>query len=136
VWKSSRGKNVNSVKLNKRGGNRSNLWTYAGAKTSNVDELDKLARNRSVKPVALVAHAIRDCSRRGDIVLDSFGGSGTSVIACERTNRKARVIELDPIYCDQIVRRWQRFTARQATNLAKQLYFDEVAPFQPGGDQQ
>ena len=62
----------------------------------------------TVKPVALVIDAIRDCSRRGDIVLDSFGGSGTTLIACEKAGRKARLIELDPTYCDQIVRRWQK----------------------------
>ena len=72
----------------------------------------------TVKPVAMVADAILDCSRRGDVVLDSFGGSGTTLIAAERTGRKARLIEIDPVYCDQTVRRWQALTGRHAINAA------------------
>src|SRR5262249_58808364 len=78
------------------------------------------------KPVALVADAIRDCARRGDLVLDSFGGSGTTLIACERTNRQARLIELDPIYCDQIVRRWQKLTGRKAVQAVTGVSFDHA----------
>jgi DNA modification methylase len=72
----------------------------------------------TVKPVALVADAILDCSQRGDIVLDCFGGSGTTLIACERTGRKARLIEIDPSYCDQTIRRWQKLTGGTAVNSA------------------
>ena len=78
----------------------------------------------TVKPVALVADAIQDCSRRRDIVLDSFGGSGTTLIACEKTSRKARLIEIDPIYCDQTVRRWQRLTNQEAVHGATGMPFD------------
>ena len=70
----------------------------------------------TVKPVALIADAIRDCSRRGGFVLDPFGGSGSTLIAAERTKRKARLIELDPHYCDTIVRRWQELTGGIATD--------------------
>ena len=80
----------------------------------------------TVKPVALVADAIRDCSRRGDLVLDSFGGSGTTLIACERTNRQARLIELDPIYCDQIIRRWQKLTGRKAVQAVTGVAFNQA----------
>lgn len=87
VWKNGRGKHVNNIELGRYGRNRSNVWTYAGVNAFGPDRLDELAMHPTVKPVALVADAIRDCSRRGDIVLDSFGGSGTTLIACERTHR-------------------------------------------------
>jgi len=70
--------------------------------------------------------ALSDCSRRGDLVLDSFGGSGTTLIACERTNRQARLIELDPIYCDQIVQRWQKLTGRKAVQAVTGVAFDHA----------
>ena len=85
VWKNGRGKHVNNIELGQHGRNRSNVWTYAGANAFGADRLDELAMHPTVKPVALVADAILDCSRRSDIVLDSFGGSGTTLIACERT---------------------------------------------------
>jgi DNA modification methylase len=114
VWKNGRGKHTNNVELGRHGRNRSNVWTYAGANTFRADRLDELAMHPTVKPVALVADAIRDCSRRGDLVLDCFGGSGTTLIACEQTHRKARLIEVDPVYCDRIVRRWQELTGKTA----------------------
>jgi DNA modification methylase len=114
VWKHGRAKHTNNVQLGKHGRNRSNVWTYAGANSFGSDRLADLAMHPTVKPVALVADAILDCSRRGDLVLDSFGGSGTTLIACEHTGRKARLIEIDPVYCDQTVRRWQKLTGRLA----------------------
>ena len=74
---------------------------------------DKPFRNDlhpTMKPVALVERAIRNSSKSRDIVLDPFGGSGTTLIACEKIGRQARLIELDPRYCDVIVRRWQEFS--------------------------
>jgi len=68
----------------------------------------------TVKPVALVADAIKDCSKRGDLVLDPFGGSGTTLIAAEKTGRGARLIEFDPAYCDTILKRFERLTGKQA----------------------
>lgn len=118
VWKHGRSKHINNIELGKHGRSRSNVWTYAGANTFSAERLTDLAMHPTVKPVALVADAILDCSRRGDLVLDSFGGSGTTLIACERTNRKARLIEIDPIYCDQTVRRWQKLTGKFAVNAA------------------
>ncbi len=126
VWKHGRGKHINNIELGQHGRNRSNVWTYAGANVFGADRLDELAMHPTVKPVALVADAIRDCSRRGDLVLDSFGGSGTTLIACERTNRQARLIELDPIYCDQIVRRWQKLTGRKAVQAVTGVSFDHA----------
>jgi DNA modification methylase len=118
VWKNGRGKHSNNIQLGKHGRNRTNVWTYPGANSFGTDRLMDLARHPTAKPIALVADAILDCSRRGDLVLDSFGGSGTTLIACERTARKARLIEIDPIYCDQTVRRWQKLTGRIAVNAA------------------
>jgi hypothetical protein len=81
VWKHGRGKHINNIELGKHGRHRSNVWTYAGSNTFGSDRLEELA-HPTVKPVALVADAIRDCSRRGDLVLDSFGGSG--ILECRR----------------------------------------------------
>ena len=121
VWKHGRARHVNNVELGKHGRNRSNVWTYAGANAFSSSRQADLAMHPTVKPVALVADAILDCSQRGDIVLDSFGGSGTTLIACERTGRKARLMEIDPGYCDQTIRRWQTLTggtAVSATGIA------------------
>ena len=81
----------------------------------------------TVKPVALIADAIRDCSRRGEIVLDAFGGSGSTLIAAEKTGRCARLIEYDPLYCDTIVRRWETVTGKRATLAATGQAFEDVA---------
>ena len=116
VWKHGRAKHLNNIQLGAHGRNRSNVWTYAGANAFSSNRKADLTMHPTVKPVALVADAILDCSQRGDLVLDSFGGSGTTLIACERTNRKARLIEIDPIYCDQTVRRWQKLTGQIAVN--------------------
>src|ERR1700688_4815902 len=82
---------------------------------------------RTVKPVALVADAIRDCSRRDEIVLDPFGGSGSTLIAAEKTGRRARLIEFDPAYCDRIVRRFELATGKQARLRATCRPFEIVA---------
>ena len=79
-----------------------------------------------MKPVALVADAIRDCSKRKQIVLDPFAGSGTTVIAAEKTGRLAYLLELDPIYCDTIIHRWQTFTGKRALHADTSRCFEEV----------
>ena len=83
---------------------RTNVWDYAGVNTLRSGRMEELAMHPTVKPVALVADAIRDCSRRGELVLDPFGGSGTTLIAAQKTGRRARLIEYDPAYCDQALR--------------------------------
>jgi DNA modification methylase len=80
----------------------------------------------TVKPVALVADAIMDCSRRGDIVLDCFGGSGTTLIAAEQTGRVAYLMEIDPIYVDVTVKRYQKFTGKDAVHAATGLTFQQL----------
>lgn len=127
VWKYGRGKHINNFGLGEHGRSRTNVWTYAGANAFGRDRLSDLEMHPTVKPVALVADAIRDCSHRGDLVLDCFGGSGTTLIACEKTRRKARVIELDPAYCDLIVRRWQKLTGKRAVHAETGVAFDATA---------
>jgi DNA modification methylase len=80
-----------------------------------------------MKPVELIERAIRNSSQGGELVLDPFGGSGPTVIACEKTGRKARLLEIDPVYVDVAVRRWQKFTGKQAIRAEDKLTFDEIA---------
>ena len=88
---------------------------------------DELAMHPTVKPVALIADAIRDCSKRGQVILDPFGGSGSTLIAADKVGRNARLIEYDPLYCDTIVRCWQTFTGKAAYHADEQRCFDEIA---------
>jgi len=127
VFKHGDGPHQNNVELGKHGRNRSNVWTYAGVNTFRAGRLDELALHPTVKPVALVTDAIRDCSRRGDVILDPFLGSGTTVLAAERVGRRAFGIELDPTYVDVAVRRWQSFTKRDAILAVTGTTFDEIA---------
>jgi DNA modification methylase len=126
VWKYGRGKHINNIELGQHGRHRTNVWIYAGVNTFGSDRLETLAMHPTAKPVALVVDAIRDCSRRGGLVLDSFGGSGSTLIACERTHRRARLIELDPLYCDQTVRRWQRLTGQTAVHAVTGASFADI----------
>jgi len=94
--------------------------------------MDELAMHPTVKPVALVADAIRDCSRRGEIVLDLFGGSGSTMIAAELCGRQSRLIEFDPIYCDTIIRRWQQYTGKKAVLVEGGASFEATAESRRG----
>jgi DNA modification methylase len=105
VYKNGKAAHTNNVELGKHGRNRTNVWSYAGANSFSKDRAQDLANHPTVKPVALVADAIRDCSNRGDLVLDPFAGSGTTLVAAERTSRLGHALELDPAYCDVIINR-------------------------------
>ena len=109
---------ANNFRLSERGRYRTNVWNYPGYTTFGRDRVSGLSVQANVKPVALVVDALRDCSKRGDIALDPFAGCGTAIIAAERTGRLGRLIEIDPIYCDVIVRRWQTISGKNA-HLAK-----------------
>jgi DNA modification methylase len=85
-----------------------------------------MTKNLGLKPVALVADALKDCSRRGGLVLDPFCGSGTILIAAERTGRKARAIEIDPAYVDVAVQRWQTYTGKTAVLAASGETFETI----------
>lgn len=125
VFKHGRAPHRNNVQLGQHGRNRSNVWTYRGAHDFGrpTDEGRLSALHPTVKPVAMVADAILDCSSRGDIVLDPFLGSGTTLIAAERTGRCCHGLELDPTYVDTIIRRWQALTGDQARHDASGRVF-------------
>src|SRR3984957_4273607 len=117
---------VNNVQLGRHGRNRTNVWNYPGmnsfARRGRTRGLDM---HPTVKPIAMVSDAILDVTQRGDIVLDPFCGSGTTILAAERTGRRAHAIELDPGYVDTAVERWQRITGQSAVH-ANGLTFDEM----------
>ncbi|MGE4061712.1 MAG: site-specific DNA-methyltransferase, partial [Sphingomonadales bacterium] len=125
VFKSGTGSHINNVELGRHGRYRTNVWEYPGVNTFGAGRED-LALHPTVKPVAMVADAILDCSRRRGIVLDAFAGSGTTLIAAERTGRLGRAIELDPLYCDVILRRLQRVCGLQARLADQDLTFDQA----------
>ena len=115
VFKNGDTPHINNVQLGKHGRYRTNVWEYAGVNTMKKDRMEELAMHPTVKPVNLVADAIKDCSKRRGIILDPFGGSGTTLIAAEKTGRQARLIELSPHYCDVIIKRWETLTGQKAT---------------------
>jgi DNA modification methylase len=127
VFKVGTAAHTNTFGLGGSGRYRTNVWDYAGVNTLRAGRSEDLAMHPTVKPVALVAEAIKDCSRRGEIVLDPFGGSGTTLTAAEKTGRLARLIEFDPTYCDTILRRFERVTGKQATCAASGRSFEETA---------
>ena len=114
VFKKGKGKHVNNVELGQHGRYRTNVWTYPGVNSFAGEGNESLKLHPTVKPVAMVADAMLDCSNRGDIILDPFGGSGTTLIAAEKTKRKAALIELDPLYCNVIIKRWEDMTEQTA----------------------
>jgi DNA modification methylase len=118
LFKNGSASHRNNVQLGKFGRYRTNVWNYPGTNTfSRSDEGNLLALHPTPKPVALIADAIKDCTARGDLVLDPFLGSGTAVIAAERSGRHCYGLELDPLYVDTIIRRWQRQTKLDAIHV-------------------
>lgn len=117
VYKIGRAPHTNAFKLGETGRYRTNVWDYAGANTVGHDRDEALAMHPTVKPVELVADAILDCTRRGERVLDPFAGSGTTLIAAERTGRIAHILEYDPHYCDVILARFEALTGKSAERL-------------------
>lgn len=116
--KGGKGPHRNNVQLGQFGRNRTNVWRYPGVQTQSKqgDEGNLLALHPTVKPVALVADAILDCTARGEVVLDAFLGSGTTLIAAERVGRVCCCIEIDPLYADVAIRRWQKYTGETAVH--------------------
>ena len=127
VFKRGEAPHTNSFGLGQTGRYRTNVWDYAGISSIGAGRADELAMHPTVKPVALIADAIRDCSRRGEAVLDGFGGSGSTLIAAEKTGRNARLIEYDPLYCDTIIRRWEAYTGKRAKLVGSGRTFEDVA---------
>jgi DNA methylase len=108
IFKSGKGRHINNIELGRHGRYRTNAWSYAGANTFGRNRDSDLEDHPTVKPLVMISDAIKDCSHRGGIVLDPFGGSGTTLLAAERTGRRARLIELDPRYVDVTLKRWAR----------------------------
>jgi DNA modification methylase len=129
VFRKGKGPHRNNIQLGQFGRNRTNVWQYPGIQTlsKQSDEGNLLALHPTVKPIAMVADAILDCSARGEIVLDAFLGSGTTLMAAERVGRICCGIEIDPIYVDVAIRRWQKYTGDAAIHAATSKRFDEIA---------
>lgn len=128
---------LDNVGLGKRGRNRTNVWQhYMSSSGEGRDELLEL--HPAVKPVAMIADALRDCTRRSDVVADTFAGSGSTLMAAEETGRIFRGVESDPLYVDVAVRRWQNLTGREAVSLTSGEPFNSVrqrlltSPLEPG----
>lgn len=127
VFKVGHEPHINTFGLGAGGRYRTNVWDYPGVNTMKKERMDEIAMHPTVKPVALVADAILDVTRRGAIVLDPFGGSGSTLIAAHKTGRTARLVEFDPIYCDVIVRRFEAYTGQSAKLAATGATFETVA---------
>jgi DNA modification methylase len=129
VYKRGQAPHLNTFELGQHGRSRSNVWTYAGVNTFRAGRMDELTMHPTVKPVALVVDAMRDCSSRGGVVLDAFAGSGTTVMAAEQVGRRARGLEIDPGYVDVAIKRWQTFAKRDAVLEGTKQTFDQLTEF-------
>jgi DNA modification methylase len=118
---------LNNVELGRHGRSRSNVWHYAGVNTFRAGRLDELKSHPTAKPVTLVADAVRDCTRRGDIILDTFCGSGTTIMAAERVGRRAYALEIEPRFVDVAIKRWETFSRKDAMCAKSGLSFNEIA---------
>jgi len=129
VFKSGRGRHRNNIQLGQHGRNRTNVWSYPGANAFGraSDEGNLLALHPTVKPIMLVADAMRDSTARGDVVLDPFVGSGTTILAAERAGRRGYGIEIDPLYVDTAVARWERMTGTQALHANGKAFREVMA---------
>lgn len=114
LFKNGNAAHINHIDLGKYGRNRTNVWSYPGVRVSNPVNRDDLKFHPTVKPVGMIADAILDVSNIGDIVLDCFAGSGSTLLACERTNRTGYMMEIDPHYCDVILYRFEQLTGEKA----------------------
>jgi len=126
VFKNGLASHINNIELGRHGRNRTNVWDYPGVNSLHEGRLAELAMHPTVKPVALVADAILDCSKRGGIVLDCFGGSGTTLIGAEKTGRQGCLMELDPAYVDLTVRRFRKVTGEEAIHAETHRTFADM----------
>jgi len=126
VFKAGTAPHINNVELGRHGRYRTNVWAYAGVNSFGATRDDDLAMHPTVKPVAMVADAILDASRPKDIVLDAFAGSGTTLVAAHKTRRRGYGIELDPVYCDVILKRLHRVTGIEPVHVATGRTFAEI----------
>jgi len=127
VFRVGNAPHLNNIELGRHGRSRSNVWNYRGVNTFGAGRMEELRSHPTVKPVALVADAMRDCTRRRDVILDTFVGSGTTIMAAERIGRRAYAMEVEPRYVDVAVRRWQAFTGKDAVEAESGQTFDQLA---------
>lgn len=127
VFKVGTAPHTNNFGLGETGRHRTNVWDYHGVNALTASGAEALEMHPTVKPVALIEDALKDCSRRGEIVLDPFAGSGSTAIAAEKCGRIALLIEFDPRYCDTIIARYERYTGKFATLASTGQTIDEVA---------
>jgi DNA modification methylase len=136
AFKNGAAPHINTFELGQHGRYRTNVWQYRGVNTLKAGRMDELALHPTVKPVAMIADAIKDVSGRHGIVLDLFGGSGSTLIAAHKTGRRAYLCELDPVYCDRIVQRWQVYAKDDAilegTDRSFAQVMQERRPANPG----
>jgi DNA modification methylase len=118
AFKNGTASHINSFELGQHGRYRTNVWQYRGVNTWRPGRMEELELHPTVKPVQLIADAIKDVSQRGAIVLDLFGGSGSTLIAAHKSGRRAFLCELDPVYCDRIIRRWEAYAKDDALQIA------------------
>jgi DNA modification methylase len=126
IFKNGTASHQNNVELGRNGRYRTNVWRYAGANSFGADRDESLAMHPTVKPVQMLADAILDVTRRGDVVLDLFLGSGSTLMACEQTNRICHGLEIDPAYIQVIIQRWEKATGKQAVRESDGLTFQQV----------
>ena len=127
VFKSGEAPHINNFGMGATGRHRTNVQTYPGVNSLHPARSGDLELHPTVKPTALIADLIRDCSRRRGLILDPFGGSGTTILAAERAGRTARVIEIDPLYVDVAIRRFERIVGLPASHAGTRLNFSDLA---------
>src|SRR5271165_5218429 len=132
LFKAGSAPHVNNVELGKRGRWRSNIWTYPGASSLGSDARRGLKDHPTVKPTAMLEDALLDLTNRGDIVIDPFLGSGSTLIAADKTGRVCRGVELDPLYVDVIVRRYQAATGEPAVLVETGETFEDLTARRAG----
>ncbi len=118
AFKNGTAPHINTFELGQHGRYRTNVWEYRGVNTLKRDRMDELALHPTVKPVQMIADAIKDVSSRGGLVLDLFGGSGSTLIAAQKTGRKAYLCEIDPVYCDRMIVRWEKHAKDETVLIA------------------
>ncbi len=126
VYRVGKGSHINNIELGKHGRYRTNVWNYPGLNAFGEGRNEALAMHPTVKPVAMLADAILDTTKRHDIVLDGFLGSGTTLLAAERTGRVCHGVEIEPMYIDLTIRRWQTVTGRSAIHTQSKQPFNEL----------
>jgi len=126
AFKNGSGKHINNFGLGDTGRYRTNVWDYRGVNSMHAGRDEELAMHPTVKPVAMIADAMLDCSKRGGLILDPFCGSGSTIIAAEQTKRRAYAIELDPKYCDVTIKRWQSQSGCDAVLIGLESTFSQI----------